>query len=358
MDCRQLLQTLNAIGASAVLPAASFSEPSASVKTPPLIEPTNTINGAYNGRVFPRIGLVAVGGISRSILCDPTWRLPYLHRTIAINTDADSLLRVKADRKILVRDGKTRPLSLHAAQLFAQSVIPEVVDAVTGLDMVLLVTGMGGVAGTGIAPGVAQVLREQNILTLGFSISPFAFESEQRHQNAQHGIRELGVHVNALLPVYNSDLEQVVDENASLEAVMKHAPLAFIQLCRSITNSVAIKGCHGGIDFEDMRHVILRQTGHCAFGFGSASGVNAAEAAARQAIGHPFLGQGRLKRSTAALVTIEGAPSTLFLRGRKNIMFKVRRHLPPDAHIVCGTVSTAPEDGSDFRVSILVSGIL
>lgn len=102
----------------------------------------------------------------------------------------------------------------------------------------------------------------------------------------------------------------------------------------------------------------MGQTGDCAFGFGSASGVNGPEAAARQAICHPFLGQGRLKRSTAALVAIEAAPNALFLRDSKNIMFKVRSHLPPEAYIVYSTVSTAPEDGSDFRVSILASGIL
>lgn len=358
MERSKLLQTHNAIDTKTVLPATNIFDLGESVLTSRLIKSTNTINGADNVFSFPRIGLLAVGGISRSILCDTAWWLPYLRRTIAINTDADSLLRVKADRKILVSDGKTRPLNPHAAQLLAQLVIPEVVDAVTGLDMVLLVSGMGGVAGTGIAPVVAQVLREQNILTLGFTTSPFAFEGKQRHQNAQHGIRELGVQVNALLPVSNSDLEQVVDENASHEAVMKHAPLAFIQLCRSITNSVALQGCNVGIDFEALRRVIFEQTGDCAFGFGSASGVNCAEAAVHQAICHPFLGQGRLNRSTAALVTIEAAPSALFLRDWKSILSKVRSYLPPKSDIVYSTVSAAPENGNDFRVSILASGIL
>lgn len=351
MDRRQFIHTLNAVVACSVL---TESELAAAM---PSVTPTQLIETTDGNRDFPKIGVVAVGDISRSILSELASSLPYLHRTIAINTDASALHQVKADRKIRVGNFSLPSHAPQLAKFHAKLIIPEIIDAVAGLDMVLLVAGMGGGAGTGISPVVARVLRAQNILTLGFTLSPFDFEGEQRHKIAQLGIRELGSLVHALNPIRNSDIELAVNDNDSLESVMTHAPLAFIQLCRSITNSVATEGCSVGIDFEDLRHLILGKEGQCAFGFGSASGVNGAQTAVDLAMSHPFLGQGRLQRASAALVAIEAPLNALFLREAREIMFQVRRQLQPNADIIYSSVSTMPVNRGDFRVSILVSGI-
>lgn len=319
MDRRLFIRTLNAVVACSVLTESALATATPSVAPAQLIETTD------GNRDFPKIGVVAVGGISRSILSDVASKLPYLHRTIAIDTDANALQQVHVNRKVRVGNFAPPSHDPQLAKFHARSIIPEIVDAVAGLDMVLLVAAMGGGAGTGISPVVAQVLREQNILTLAFTLSPFHFGGEQRHK--------------------------IVQSNPT------HFPLAFIQLCRSITNSVAIQDCITGIDFEDLRHLILGKEGHCAFGFGSASGVNGAQAAADQAMSHPFLGQGRLQRASAALVAIEVPPHALFLRETRDIMLQVRRHLPANSDILYSSVSTTPVDRGDFRVSILASGI-
>src|SRR5206468_4331471 len=120
---RQFLQTLNAMGASIVLPASAFYKEGSSVitptTTPPFIAPTNAVEVGHSGWDIPKVGVVAVGGLGNAILNELTGRLPYLSRAIAINTDVDSLQRVKADRKILVGDGKALPLDPHAARLLA-----------------------------------------------------------------------------------------------------------------------------------------------------------------------------------------------------------------------------------------------
>jgi cell division protein FtsZ len=307
---------------------------------------------------FPKIGLVAVGGLSCKMLSELALDFPFLQRRIAINTDAKALQRVKADHKILIGNGEILPLFPCAAGLLALGYTAEFTDAVTGLDLVVLVAGMGGAAGTGISPLVAEVLREQQILTLGVPISPFSFEGEQRHKKAQSGIRELALETDALLPLRNSDFELHLTDDASLDTVMTHAPLAVVQLCRSLNNALRPPVGRGGIDFDDFRHRILGQAGDCAFGFGAACGESGADAAVQQAIAHPFLGQGRLKRAAAALVCLEASRAALFLRDTKTIMNTIRQHLPEDARVFYSHVWTTPHDVHDFRVSILVSGIL
>ena len=307
----------------------------------------------------PKIGIVAVGGMGSA--CMPRvghkiQNLPYLDRTIAIETSRRELSTLSADHKILLGDGMT-PFNPNDADRLTYLARPEMADALDGLDMVLLVAGMGGNTGIEIARIVARNLRQKGIFTLSFAVMPFDGEGLQRQQNAKAGVQELQLQSNALIPVFNNDMNPQNQKFRWHSAVSQRAPLAFIQLCRSITNSVA-RADLVGIDFKDLQNVILGQDGHCAFGFGSASGVNTATVAAQLAIDDPLLGLPRLKQASAALVTIETPPQSTMavLRDAKIAMNCVRSQMPPNASIIYG-VTVNPDNSDKFTVSILASGI-
>ena len=179
------------MGASALLPASAFYDKASSALTPAstqlLVPPTDAVKVADSGWDIPKVGVVAVGGPGTAIVGKLAGRPPYLGLSIAIDIDIHSLHRVKADRKLLLDDGKDLYLNPHAARLAAQLSIDEIADALAGLDMVFLVAGMGGAAGTGIAPIVARILCEQKILALAFTTLPFSFESQRRQRIAQAG---------------------------------------------------------------------------------------------------------------------------------------------------------------------------
>ena len=321
---------------------------------PVLVDQTRPPEMTESRAGFPKIGLMAVGSISRTVLNDLALSLPCIHRTIAINIEADPLLQVKVDREIAVRGATEPSFNVHFAQDLAQSALAAITNSVAGLDMVLLVADMGDGAGAGIAPVIAQVLHQQNTLTLACAISPFEFEGSRRRNVAQFGLSNLRSQVHALLPIRKNDIPD--DQSETAESAFTYVRLAFIQLCRSITNSVVSQSTNVGIPYEFLRQLVHGQVGDCAFGFAPSSGVGGAEAATQQAIDHPFLGLPRLQQASAALVAIEAAPNALYLRDTRNIMDKVRRHLPPEAPIGYSIVWTQPEDGCEFRVSILASG--
>jgi cell division protein FtsZ len=352
MHRRQVLQIIHAMGASLALPAPALMGEGASVITQAT---TQTLDGLEAAGDIPRIGIVAVGGLGCAVLSGLAGRIPYLNRSIAMDTDASALHRSKADRKILVGDGNALPLSHQAAQRLAQSSLREIANSVAGLDMVLLVAGMGGAAGTGIAPVVAQMLRDQNILTVAFATLPFNSESLQRKLMARAGIRALRVHAHALLPFANGNAEQVAKTDALFTSAPSQASLAFYQLYRGILHP-ACRPSLVNIDFEDLRHIITGQDGDCAFGFGSSSGMNGAEAATRHAIDHPLLGQHRLQRASAVLIAIGASRQILMLRDSMTALRNIRKHLSPDAWIIYGT---AYDDtlGDEITVSVLASGI-
>ena len=358
---RQFLQTLNASGMGAILPASASEmgdapAPPQSAAPPPA---KDSVVVAETGAAWPtpKIGVVSVGGIGGTCLPtagDRAGSLAYLTRTIAIDTYGVELHFMNADRKLLVGDSM-HLLSAHAYGRLAASVSNQIAEAVAGLDMVLLVAGMAGSTGAGVAPIVAKVLRDQGILGLAFAVMPFDCEGAQRQQIAQAGLRELQTHVDAVIPFFNDDFAPGAKKVQWISTAAQQASLTFIEVCRSILNPVCRPGWVN-IDFEDLRQIIFRQEGDCAFGFGAARGVDGAAAAVLRAIDHPLLGRDRLQRASAVLVAIRASPKALTLGDSSSAMKTVRRVLPPNTHVIYGAGSGQTAD-DEIAVSILANGI-
>ena len=90
--------------------------------------------------------------------------------TIAINTDKQHLDMIQADKKILVGKSLTRGLGAggypetgrKAAEL-ARGTLEEVLK---GADLVFITAGMGGGTGTGTAPVVAEIAKQQDAIVI------------------------------------------------------------------------------------------------------------------------------------------------------------------------------------------------
>ena len=333
MDRRQLLMTINGLAIGALLPA---SAPSAE-------------------RLSPKIGVVAVGRIGEMIFDRDDNHVPASMRSIAIDTDADTLHRATADRKILVTNGSSVPGNPEAAVLHAKRTLIEIADAVAGLDLAILVVGLGGAAGTTIAPIVARALRSQNILTLAVPTLPFAFEGGERQQLALSGFRQLEHHVDSLLPIFNTDIETEARGKASRTGLHTTAPQAIVHLCRSLEAALSGKNIIE-VGMDDFRHLNLAQQGMCAFGYGYGAGAGGAMAAARHAVTHPLLGPTRLQTASAVLIGIECAPQSDLLKNVGSITDYVSDQSPAGCRGIYSVTTTASL-GTRFRVSILASGI-
>ena len=111
---------------------------------------------------------------------------------IAVNTDAQALTGCDADVKIHIGGTITRGLGAGAeprvGRESAEESREELKEAVRGADMVFVTAGEGGGTGTGAAPVIAQIAREQGALTVGVVTRPFAFEGKQRSRRADEGI--------------------------------------------------------------------------------------------------------------------------------------------------------------------------
>jgi len=124
------------------------------------------------------------------------------------------------------------------------------------VDLALVVTGMGGGTGTGVAPLVAKAAKEiqngkKNTLTIGVATMPSGIEADRR-EIATHGIEELKKHVDALIVIDQMNLLDVLDqENASMDEADDLIDSRFEIVLQSIMDTIT-NYTKRNIDFADI----------------------------------------------------------------------------------------------------------
>jgi cell division protein FtsZ len=274
---------------------------------------------------------------------------------IAVNTDAQALLESDADLKIQIGSKSTRGLGAgadpavgHAA---AQETRDELKEALKGADMVFVTAGEGGGTGTGAAPGLAELGRELEALTVGVVTRPFAFEGRRRAEQAELGIQNLRDRLDTLIVIENDRLLQVVEKRTPVKEAFRIADDILRQGVQGITTLITEPGLVN-LDFADVR-TIMRDAGSALMGIGSASGDGRAAAAATAAVSSPLL-ETTLDGATGVLLTITGGPD-LGLFEVNEAAEVVTGHADPNANVIFGAViDESLKD--EVRVTVIATG--
>lgn len=113
---------------------------------------------------------------------------------VAVNTDAQALAISDADIKVHIGTDITKGLGAGAnpevGKEAAEDSRDEIKAALAGADMVFITAGEGGGTGTGAAPVVADIAKNDvGALTVGVVTKPFSFEGRRRYGSAADGIR-------------------------------------------------------------------------------------------------------------------------------------------------------------------------
>src|SRR5437588_556946 len=154
--------------------------------------------------------------------------------------------------------------------------------------MVVVTAGEGGGTGTGAAPVIADIAKNEiGSLTVGCVTRPFSFEGTQRAKQAQEGIQKLREHVDTLIVIPNEKLLAIVERRTTILDAFREADNVLRQGVQGITDLITIPGLIN-LDFADVR-TIMRDAGTALMGIGTAAGENRAAEAAKIAISSPLL---------------------------------------------------------------------
>src|ERR671915_1169597 len=183
---------------------------------------------------------------------------------IAVNTDSQALQMCDADLKLQIGAELTRGLGAGADPEIgygaANESRDEIKEALKGADMVFVTAGEGGGTGTGAAPVIAEIAKEEiGALTVGAVTKPFEFEGKRRMQQALEGIEKLRNNVDTLIIVPNEKLLHAVERRTSVLEAFRMADDILRQGVQGITDLITIPGLIN-LDFADVR-TIMRDAG-------------------------------------------------------------------------------------------------
>ena len=274
---------------------------------------------------------------------------------IAVNTDAQALSMCDADVKIHIGGTITKGLGAGAdprvGREAAEESREELKEAVRGADMVFVTAGEGGGTGTGAAPVIAQIAREQGALTVGVVTRPFSFEGAQRTRRAEEGIDELKRQVDSVIVIPNERLIEVVERRTSIIDAFRMADDVLRQGVQGITDLITVPGLIN-LDFADVR-TIMQDAGASLMGIGTASGENRAAEAARAAISSPLL-ETTVAGATGVLLNITGG-SDLGLFEIDEAASIIRQAAHDDCNVIFGAVIDETS-GDAIRVTVIATG--
>src|ERR1051325_8361691 len=275
---------------------------------------------------------------------------------IACNTDAQALQMTDADIKLNIGHELTNGLGAGANPQIGQGAAAEsrdeIKEALKGADMVFVTAGEGGGTGTGAAPVIAEIAKNEiGALTVGVVTRPFDFEGSMRARQAGDGIDRLREQVDTLIVIPNEKLLSIVERRTSILDAFREADNVLRQGVQGITDLITIPGLIN-LDFADVR-TIMQDAGSALMGIGSASGESRASEAAKNAISSPLLEQS-VEGATGILLNITG--------GNDLGLFEVNEaaeliHSAADAqsNIIFGAVID-PALGDDIRVTVIATG--
>ncbi len=274
---------------------------------------------------------------------------------IAVNTDSQALLLSDAPTRIRIGEKSTRGLGAggnpEVGEKAANESAEDLYEVLKGSDMVFVTAGMGGGTGTGAAPTVAKIAREQGALTIGVVTRPFMFEGTRRSQAAEGGIERLREYVDTLIVIPNDRLLELTDRRMSLTESFRLADDILRQGIQGITELITVPGLIN-LDFADVQ-TVMAEGGAALMAVGRGEGENRARMAAEQAISSRLLD-----------VTIDGAQGILFnITGGPDLsLFEVneaasiiRETAHPDANMIFGAVID-PTMGDKVRLTVIATG--
>ncbi len=315
------------------------------------------VGGGELRELKPRILVIGVGGAGGNAVNAMIEAGMQGVEFVAVNTDAQDLKMSKADAKIQIGMNLTKGLGAGAkhdiGQAAADESINEIANYIQGSNMVFIASGMGGGTGTGASHVIARVAREMNILTVGVTTLPFAYEGPKRMRRATVGLEELKKFLDTTIVVPNQNLFKIANESTGFEEsfslsndVLKHG-------VQSITDLMVRPGMIN-LDFADVE-TVMSSSGKAMMGTGEAEGENRAMAATELALNNPLIDEYTLQGAKGLLVNITGG-SDIKLFEVDAAVNKIRAEVDPEAELIFGAIKDENMNGK-IRVSIVATSL-
>lgn len=274
---------------------------------------------------------------------------------LALNTDIRTLVGCLAKEKIQLGVNLTKGLGTGGDPELGQQAMLEaeakVREALKGQQIVFLCTGLGGGTGSGAAPIVARIAREEGAFVVVFATMPFFFEGRRRRDQAETSLNQLAVLSNALVTFDNNRMGELVLAKQGIHEAFSAADKMISESIKAVIRLVIRPGLIN-VGLDDLMSALRTNRSRCLFGSGMADGKDRASKALRNALASPLLDQGSLlKDAQTVLVHLSGGES-LTLFEIELLMQNLQKYVPEKAHVLFGA-AIDPAMGDNLSITLI-----
>jgi cell division protein FtsZ len=275
---------------------------------------------------------------------------------IAINTDAASLAVSTATVKIQLETKLMRGLGTggdpERGRALAEEHFLTLKSACEGANVILVVAGLGGGAGSGMAPVIARAAKESGALMLAFVTLPFGCEGNRRQQQAQQSLEQLKMVADGVICLPNQKACKTIDENTSVLDTFRITGSLLAESVRGVWRLLTRPGLIQ-IHFSDLCTLLRDRHSESAFAFVEAAGPARSREAVEKLLAHPLLDEGRaLTDADALLVSIMGGKD-LTMAEINRVMEQINRH-SERAQVIMGA-AIDPEMKNRLSVTLIAA---
>ncbi len=305
---------------------------------------------------FARIKVIGVGGSGKNAVNHMVNSKIKGIEFIVMNTDAQDLHNSLAAKKIHIGKNLTRGLGTgmnpEIGRKAAEETKEEIQGILKGADMVFIACGMGGGTGTGAAPIIAGIAKEQGALTIAVVTRPFSFEGSHRAKIAEQGLEELRKQVDALIIIPNDRVMSIADKDTTFISAFAMCDEVLRQAVEGISDLITTPGIVN-VDFADIR-AVLANAGSALLGIGLASGENRAQEAALMAINSPLLDLS-MSGAKGVLFAIAGGDD-LRMHEINEVAQIITDSIDPDARVIFGAIYDDKLKKNELKITVIASG--
>jgi cell division protein FtsZ len=278
---------------------------------------------------------------------------------VAMNTDVRHLIKIKADKKLLLGKNTTKGMGAGSNPLVGENAAKESIEDIKKLlaqaNMVFITCGLGGGTGTGSAHIIAEVAKNLGALVVAVVTLPFSSEGKVRFQNALEGLDKLKKHADTVIVIPNDKLLTVAPD-LPLNTAFKVCDEVLTSAVKSIVELVTKAGLVN-LDFADLK-TILSGAGCAVVGVGEstleAKPEERALIAAEMALSSPLL-EVDISQAQRALVNVTGGED-MSLREAEVIVNTISKRIDPNAHIIWGARVEKDIKKNKIRVLVVIAG--
>ncbi len=227
-------------------------------------------------------------------------------------------------------------------------------DLLRGARLLVMVVGLGGGTGSGVAPVLAAKAREAGIFLVSVVVMPFSFEGARRRSQADKALESIASLSDIVFCFENDYMEDLFRSRTGAQAVFEEANALLSQATASVpllANSPGIIN----IGLDELVTALDNNDSRCIYGAGKGYGPNRAEDAARAALESPLVAYHNALRYARTVVVHIAGGNNMSLAELRVAMETVRQGLGGDDVNIFFGAAVKAHLGEEMRVSIIAS---